>query len=826
MAVTMVGGEAAFAASLQVRPTEAEWQQAVAHLPALTAGCYHASYPTLQWRATPCTVAPNRPAAPALRSDSPATAASPWAVGDTVDYSAKVSGTLTEATGTFDDVSPKITETGQIDGQGPQIANEFMLQLNAQFFSTPVCSGSSDPSNCQGWQQFIYETDTNDVYMQYWLLDYGATCPTGWNPDQSSCFVNSPASTYTGSALTASDLATAQLGAQAAAGGADQVSLSTGTGHATLISNPDSMLDLAKVWNTAEFGVYGDAGSGEANFGAKTTLEAQTTLVGTSLSAPSCVEEGFTAETNNLNLTGTPKLGTEASPTIVSKQTNGTASKPSCATTSGSLTGTDEVTSDGEGDCALLSSGGVDCWGYGASGQLGTGKFFATGNKGSSVPLAVEGVGGEGALTGVVGLTGDDAGYCALLGSGGVDCWGSGANGELGNGTFYTTGNEGSAVPVQVEGVSGTGTLTGVTSLTSDGSNNGYCARLGSGGVDCWGSGANGELGNGTFYTTGNEGSAIPVQVEGVGGKGTLTGVSRLVSDEDNAVASSGGGYCGLLTSGKVDCWGSGTYGQLGNGTFYTTGNEGSAVPVQVKSLTGAGSLTSDGSGYCVVLTSGGVDCWGFGAYGQLGNGTFYTTGNEGSAVPVQVEGVGGTGTLTGATPGNLVSDEGAFGGGYCALLTSGAVDCWGYGRYGQLGNGTFYTTGNEGSAVPVQVGGLEGTGVSGLTSDGNYGYCVLLTSGAVECWGYGADGELGNGTFDTTGNEGSAVPVQVEGVGGTDALIGVVAVTSDSGFGYCAASTNGTTVDCWGYGVNGQLGSGKFYTTGNHGSAVPVKVE
>ncbi len=61
---------------------------------------------------------------------------------------------------------------------------------------------------------------------------------------------------------------------------------------------------------------------------------------------------------------------------------------------------------------------------------------------------------------------------------------------------------------------------------------------------------------------------------------------------------------------------------------------------------------------------------------------------------PVAVEGVGGTGTLTGAT--NLVSDS--FG--YCALLNSGGVDCWGYGEDGELGNGRFYTSSPDGAPL------------------------------------------------------------------------------------------------------------------------------
>jgi alpha-tubulin suppressor-like RCC1 family protein len=333
------------------------------------------------------------------------------------------------------------------------------------------------------------------------------------------------------------------------------------------------------------------------------------------------------------------------------KTPGGTATSASRLTVLAPLTDAKIVSSDGDsesgnGYCAVLASGGVVCWGYGAKGELGDGQFYTTGKDGSAVPVDVVGVGGTGTLTGVADLASDsDGSYCALLTSGGVDCWGFGYYGELGDGQFYTTGNDGSAVPVQVVGVGGTGTLTSVAKLTSGG--NDYCAVLTSGGVDCWGYGYDGELGNGQFYTTGNIGSAVPVQVVGVGGTGTLTGVADLSSES--------GVYCAVLTSGGVDCWGKGYYGQLGDGQFYTTGNIGSAVPVQVVSVSGTGtvtgvaSLTSGGDGYCAVLTSGGVDCWGYGYYGELGDGQFYTTGSNGSAVPVQVVGVSGTGTLTGA---------------------------------------------------------------------------------------------------------------------------------------------------------------------------------
>ncbi len=59
-------------------------------------------------------------------------------------------------------------------------------------------------------------------------------------------------------------------------------------------------------------------------------------------------------------------------------------------------------------------------------------------------------------------------------------------------------------------------------------------------------------------------------------------------------------------------------------------------------------SIVSNGSTYCALLTSGGVDCWGYGYFGYLGNGQFYTSDNQGSAIPVTVVSTSGSGTLSG----------------------------------------------------------------------------------------------------------------------------------------------------------------------------------
>ena len=155
---------------------------------------------------------------------------------------------------------------------------------------------------------------------------------------------------------------------------------------------------------------------------------------------------------------------------------------------------------------------------------------------GSATPVAVEGVGGTGTLTGVTSLVSEPGATAPCSPRAG---WTAGATATTASSVTARSTRPapyGSATPVAVEGVGGTGTLTGVTSLVER-RLDGYCALLTSGGVDCWGYGDYGELGNGTFYTSSPYGSATPVAVEGVGGTGTLTGVTNLVSDSTTATA-------------------------------------------------------------------------------------------------------------------------------------------------------------------------------------------------------------------------------------------------------------------------------------------------
>jgi hypothetical protein len=330
LAVTGVSAGSASAATSPIAKTKAAWQAEISNVQAPGSGCFRAAYPSLQWHAAKCVTARRMPLAPAPSRSPRHAGLTP--VGDGNDYSAVVSGLISKGTGTFTNVSSGITEKGQIGGTGGQVANALTLQLNTQFFTgSPACSGSS----CQAWQQFVYAfdgcgTSTSCIFIQYWLINFSGTCPSGWFTFSSDCYTNSNAQAV--SAVTAKQLASVKLSGTAKTGGNDSVSLSVGSGTATLVNAKDTKIHLAKFWNTTEWGVFGDGSGGAANFGANTALEAQTALTASSGNkAPSCVKEGFTGETNNLKLAKTPALGSEPSPTMGSKQTNGTAGTASCA---------------------------------------------------------------------------------------------------------------------------------------------------------------------------------------------------------------------------------------------------------------------------------------------------------------------------------------------------------------------------------------------------------------------------------------------------------------------------------------------------------------
>jgi len=82
-------------------------------------------------------------------------------------------------------------------------------------------------------------------------------------------------------------------------------------------------------------------------------------------------------------------------------------------------------------------------------------------------------------------------------------------------------------------------------------------------------------------------------------------------------------------------------------------------------------------------------------------------------------------------------------------------VQCWGINVYSELGDGS-----TTNSATPVNVIGLSGLATA-LTAGFNH-TCVVISGGAVQCWGLNGFGQLGNGSSTNAPS-----PVYVVGFGG-----------------------------------------------------------
>lgn len=72
-------------------------------------------------------------------------------------------------------------------------------------------------------------------------------------------------------------------------------------------------------------------------------------------------------------------------------------------------------------------------------------------------------------------------------------------------------------------------------------------------------------------------------------------------------------------------------------------------------------------------------------------------------------------------------------------------MKCWGQDSYGQLGNDSTVAH----AQTPVNVAGLL-SGVAGVAAGGGH-TCALTVAGDVMCWGWDANGQLGNDAALTT---------------------------------------------------------------------------
>ncbi len=221
------------------------------------------------------------------------------------------------------------------------------------------------------------------------------------------------------------------------------------------------------------------------------------------------------------------------------------------------------------------------------------------------------------------------------------------------------------------------------------------------------------------------------------------------------------------LADATARCWGSNTFGTVGDGTAKER-----RTPVQVVDLRNVTELGSGTQHVCARTGDGFVSCWGKNDSAQLGDPAVIAAYRPNTARVPMVENV-----------------LGVAGGEYhtCAL-TQSSVLCWGANFDGQLGDGT----GEDRSKATV-VKGLLSVPVE-IAAGGSH-TCARFTDGTVACWGRNADGEIGDGAGSGDRTTPSAVKLPA------------AATHLALGDGHsCARVTNGD-VYCWGANDVGQLG-------------------
>jgi hypothetical protein len=288
-AASLAGALSLSAAGAQPAAPQQNWDVAISHTPVPHQGCFTAAFPSTVWKEVACVVAPNRPYIPRTGSGGGQT------VGDGNDYAAVVSGLISYAQGSF----PKVKGLKTENDEGR--ANTYSLQANSNFMSgSQACDGAANPSKCLAWEQFVYSSGEGAGFMQYWLIDWDTTCPSGWNSFSGDCYKNSSAVHVPLQVIK--QLKNLKLSGQAVENGVDTLVLTTKTNAYSTTGN-DTVVYLASGWNAVEFNIIGDGGGSEAVFNTGTSLSDEIVLTDGQTTAPTCQpHDGTTGETNNLNL--------------------------------------------------------------------------------------------------------------------------------------------------------------------------------------------------------------------------------------------------------------------------------------------------------------------------------------------------------------------------------------------------------------------------------------------------------------------------------------------------------------------------------------------
>lgn len=352
---------------------------------------------------------------------------------------------------------------------------------------------------------------------------------------------------------------------------------------------------------------------------------------------------------------------------------------------------------------------------------------------------------------------------CALNHDGKIYCWGENDNYQLGLGDA-TTSSAYIPTPIVTAKLPGDQTFIDIS-------------------VGSWGAGACAISSGYDLYCWGNVNPAsggVPTKMD-LSSLGFGMKVSQVTVGDRHA--------CSVTRDARIFCWGSNSYGQLGNGSLVD-----SLEPqwVDVSSMIGSNKFvnaTASNYGHsCGVTSDGDLYCWGSNSSGSVGDGT-----DTDRTVPTMVD------------KSNVPSSEffvrvDSANEANCALSNKGQAYCFGANWFMNLGDGTY-----DDSNIPLKVsmGNLAVGSYFTSVSLSERMSCGRLNTHGIACWGEGDN-------YVSFKDLPEYKPVELPKVSGQ--AWSQVAMGRDS---YLCALTNDGTGYCWGRGPFNMSDSGaNFFST------------
>jgi alpha-tubulin suppressor-like RCC1 family protein len=341
--------------------------------------------------------------------------------------------------------------------------------------------------------------------------------------------------------------------------------------------------------------------------------------------------------------------------------------------------------------CGLTHEGEAYCWGLNNNGQLGDG---STTNR--SVPVEV--IGGLTFKT----LEAGGSQTCGVATDGATYCWGY---------IYRAPGDDTPSIqpfPQRLLGDPAFANLSFAAAVS--------CGVTAQGRAHCWGNHGQGQFGNAQGLVSGACSRAH-----------CWKPVPAAPGWNFRALAPGSFHTCGLILDGDVLCWGTNSFGQVGDGTV-----ENRPIPVRVASDLRFADLSGGLSYSCALTADGLAYCWGILPWGDAERSSRASRQNK-LNLPSRPAAISDqTRRFRNVAVGYEVA---------CGLADSGVVECWGDNDYGQLGQGIM---GGPHRMSPRSITGGERFR---YVAAGYRRACGLSMNGEAHCWGENDKGQLGDGS-------------------------------------------------------------------------------